>query len=138
MTRAHFKKIAKTRLAEAKVLYRKEKYSGAYYLAGYCIECSLKACIAKKVKKSEFPPAPEVVKEIYTHNLTKLIKSAGLGLLLEQELKKDSQFAKYWNIVKDWNEKSRYTVTTEKVAEDLIEAISNSNNGVFKWIKLHW
>ena len=43
--------------------------SGAYYLAGYAVECAIKACIAKKTRKSEWPPKPEDVRKMYSHDL---------------------------------------------------------------------
>ena len=49
------KGLALTRLREAKVLLANGEYSGAYYLAGYVIECALKACIAKQTQRHEFP-----------------------------------------------------------------------------------
>jgi hypothetical protein len=44
--RATFQQLAELRLAEARALHAEGLYSGAYYLAGYAIECALKAKIA--------------------------------------------------------------------------------------------
>src|SRR5690242_7885063 len=46
-----FKKLAEIRMAEARTLLKARHYDGAYYLAGYAVECALKACIAKRTKK---------------------------------------------------------------------------------------
>jgi hypothetical protein len=43
MNSADFQKLATIRLAEEKILLRNKQYAGAYYLAGYSIECALKA-----------------------------------------------------------------------------------------------
>lgn len=48
--------LSRIRLKEAKALLDAGLYDGAYYLAGYAVECGLKACIAKKTKRHEFPP----------------------------------------------------------------------------------
>src|SRR5919106_3680906 len=40
--------------------------SGAYYLAGYAVECGLKACIAKQVRRHEFPDRT-TVNQSHTH-----------------------------------------------------------------------
>ncbi|HLF84399.1 MAG TPA: HEPN domain-containing protein [Blastocatellia bacterium] len=55
MNRNDLKLLAVTRLREAKVLLANGEYSGAYYLAGYVVECALKACIAKRTKRHDFP-----------------------------------------------------------------------------------
>jgi HEPN domain-containing protein len=139
MNRADFKKLAGRRLTEAKILLKNKKYLGAYYLAGYCVECSLKACIAKQTRKSEFPRDRKSLDYIYTHNLSKLVKGSGLEIALDKKIESSSNFERFWAIVDDWSEESRYTVAiTRKMAEDLTEAISNPDDGVFKWIKKHW
>ena len=55
MNRTDFQKLAEERIAEAKILLDAGKWSGAYYLAGYAVECALKACIAKMTKSEDFP-----------------------------------------------------------------------------------
>jgi HEPN domain-containing protein len=47
MTRKDLQKLAAIRLKEAKLLLAANAPDGAYYLAGYAVECALKACIAK-------------------------------------------------------------------------------------------
>ena len=46
MNRSDFQQLADVRIDEAAVLFAQGKYDGAYYLAGYAVECGLKACIA--------------------------------------------------------------------------------------------
>lgn len=48
MNRLDLQNLALARLEEVEVLLNNHKYSGAYYLSGYVIECALKACIAKQ------------------------------------------------------------------------------------------
>ncbi|MFH1072445.1 MAG: HEPN domain-containing protein [Nanoarchaeota archaeon] len=141
MNRSDFQKLALIRIQEAKILLKNKCYDGAFYLAGYSVECGLKACIAKKTKKYDFPPNRQTVNDCYIHDLEKLIKTAELNKEFDKE-KKKKRFAVFWNVVKDWNEEVRYTVKTKKEAkrdaEALVEAISNEKNGVFQWIKKHW
>lgn len=48
-------------------------------------------------------------------------------------------FDLHWRRVKFWSEESRYDVSkNEQDARDLIRAISDSQEGVLPWIKLHW
>jgi HEPN domain-containing protein len=44
MNRDDFQQLADVRIAEAAVLLAQGNYDGAYYLAGYAVECGLKAC----------------------------------------------------------------------------------------------
>ena len=138
MNRDKFQNIALLRLEEAEKLLEHKFYSGAYYLAGYCIECALKACIAKQTRQYDFPPERNIIEKIYTHKIIDLINSSGLKTELETECKINAEFESNWKTVKDWKENSRYNVANEGDARDLIEAISNNENGVLKWIKQHW
>lgn len=137
MNRNDLKQLSLIRLKEARVLLKNENYEGAYYLCGYVIECGLKACIAKKTKRYDFPDK-KTVEESYTHDLTRLVKIAGLSIELDKEMKSNPIFGTNWSIVKDWSEASRYEKHTEKEAHDLFSAVANKNHGVLQWLKLHW
>ena len=54
MNRTDLQKLSNARIREARILFAAGEYSGAYYLAGYAVECALKACIAKSVKRHDF------------------------------------------------------------------------------------
>lgn len=73
-----FRRLSDLRLRERKALFGQRLYSGAYYLAGYSVECALKACICKNMRRAEFPPDRKSLDNIYTHDLDKLITGAGL------------------------------------------------------------
>ena len=57
MNRSDFQQLADVRIDEAAVLLVQGKYDGTYYLAGYAVECGLKACIAKRTERYAFPPS---------------------------------------------------------------------------------
>lgn len=137
MNRNDLRELALIRLSEAQVLLKNGSYEGAYYLCGYVVEYGLKACIAKQTKRYDFPDK-KTVDESYTHDLTKLVKIAGLGLDLDKEIKSNPDFEVKWNIVKDWSEASRYEKHSKKEAQDLYFAIANKKQGVLQWIKRHW
>lgn len=101
MNRYDFQKLATVRAREAKLLLNKKFYNGAYYLAGYAIECALKACIAKDTKRFEFPPNRKIIEKVYTHDLKELLAAAGLKALFDNELKTNQELEKYWSSVKD-------------------------------------
>lgn len=55
MNRSDIQILADIRVGEAKALLDLGHWPGAYYLAGYAVECALKACIAKLTKADDFP-----------------------------------------------------------------------------------
>ena len=137
MNRNDLKELARIRLREAGVLLRNDQCEGAYYLCGYVVECGIKACIAKQTKRYDFPDK-KTVNASYSHCLKDLVKVAGLDLALDQEMKRDPDFAVNWAVVKDWSEESRYEKHTKKEAQALYSAITNKEHGVLRWIKQHW
>jgi len=137
MTRRKLQKIAYMRRREALALLKKGLFSGCYYLSGYVVECGLKACIAKKVRKHEFPDK-ETVNQSYTHNLVQLLGIAGLEIKFKEKALRSKQFEVNWSTIKDWSENSRYEVINEKKAKDMYKALINRKDGVLQWIKLYW
>lgn len=47
MDRTQLQQLAELRLRDADALLAARQWAAAYYLLGYCIECALKACVAK-------------------------------------------------------------------------------------------
>jgi HEPN domain-containing protein len=138
MTRRDFQQLALIRLKEAKVLFDNKCYSGSFYLSGYTVECALKACIAKKTKRFEFPER-EFVNQIHTHKLNQLISLLGLKRDLDNEINNNVVFASYWGYLKDWDVKVRYDRNVKRQqALDAINAISDNQNGILKWLKNFW
>lgn len=138
MTRSDLQKLAMIRLSEAKLLLRHRKYDGAYYLAGYAVECALKACLAKRTKRYEFPPGPAVVKDYYTHSYKDLLKVAELTSQRDKDNESNPRLRAHWTIVNLWKETRRYESSTKTQATELIEAIGDEPDGVLPWIKRFW
>lgn len=134
MNRADLQKLADMRIEEAEILLKAKKYAGAYYLAGYAIEFALKACIAKKVRRYDYPDKQHAHK-CYTHKVEELVGLAGLKRLLDA----DRDLTLRWIVVKDWNEETRYERKVTRVeAQTLFDAITDPVHGVLPWIKLYW
>lgn len=139
MNRRDFRETAKIRIADAKALLKTGRNSsGAYYLAGYAVECGIKACIAKNTRAGDWPPKPEDVRKMYSHDLNELIKQAGLAAAFRTELTSNPQFAGYWGTVKEWSEQKRYERCSQTDAGELIMAITDISNGVLVWIQQYW
>ena len=112
--------------------------AGAYYLAGYAVECAVKACIARKTVRFEFASRDQV-NASYTHDLEKLVRVAGLQADLDVRRQANQTFRDNWGLVKDWTEESRYDhSTTLPMARDLYRAIVGQPCGVMRWLRRHW
>ncbi len=114
------------------------RYECAYYIGGYVVECALKACIAKRTKRSDFPAPPRTIQDVYTHDLAKLVRQAGLELELQEEINSDPHFAANWAVAKLWSEESRYDRKTALDAQDLYQAITDEAHGVLRWLERRW
>jgi HEPN domain-containing protein len=141
--RKDFQKLAEDRLADARVLFKARRFDVAYYLAGYAVECAIKAHIAKQGRHHQFPATPETVRDIYSHDFNKLLRVAGLAPMVEAAKKADVKLKRYWDgAVKDWTEKSRYDRSSrregKKRAQDIIDAIADPDHGVLKCLKTDW
>ena len=138
MNRGDLQALTRQRLREARALLRASHHSGAYYLAGYAVECALKACIAGKTQRYEFPDRERVVQS-HTHKLDALVALAGLKKALEADMVDDAALRLNWNIVKQWSEHARYRTDLQKTdALELYSAISGRNGGLLPWIKRRW
>jgi HEPN domain-containing protein len=134
--RRDFRALAELRAEDARVLLRSRRQLGAYYLAGYAVECALKACIAKQRKRFEFPPKRGSVEKMYSHDLDTLLDVAGLDAQLKKEIAANPDFAANWNTVKDWTAESRYQASGLN-GKDMYNAVRGPN-GVLSWIRLRW
>jgi HEPN domain-containing protein len=136
MNRGEFQSLTVERLEDAASLLKAERYSAAYCLSGYAIECALKACIAGRTKQDEFPPKDAA--KYYVHDLLKLLNIADLDSTFEQERKLDAAFETNWTVVKDWTEEARYQSRGKQKAEEILAAINDPQHGVLQWLKRNW
>jgi HEPN domain-containing protein len=137
MNRVGLQEIANTRIREASALLTAGFPDGAYYLAGYSVECALKACIAKKTREHDFPEK-KLVNESYTHRLKDLLRLADLKTEFETALQQDQLMEANWDIVQNWSEESRYEKRTFQQAASLLSAIDDQPGGLLPWIRQRW
>lgn len=137
MKKSDFEELCSVRLEEALALLDDGHWDGAYYLAGYAVECALKACICRQSGAHDFPPK-DTNKTHYTHNLVELIRTAGLKDALAAHSSQDPVFERNWSIVRDWDEQSRYRRLAEIEAVMLLAAVTEPVHGVLAWVKLSW
>ena len=137
MDRSDFQQLAEIRAKEAQSLFDQEQYDGAYYLAGYAVECALKACIAKRMRQYEFPDK-NLANKVFTHNLASLVQLASLEIELGTATQSNPDLGKNWNTAKDWSEEARYDRYVRQKAKDLVIAVLDSESGILPWLRERW
>lgn len=116
------------------------RWSVAYYVAGYAVECGLKACVLVRVAAT-----PEVIfdnkrfsEHCWTHNLADLVKQADLETARLAAVAANPAFLRNWFTVKDWSEQARYETHPHHKAKRLYAAIADQSNGVMPWVRMYW
>jgi hypothetical protein len=138
VNRSELQRLARDRLRDARVLLAGRRWSGAYYLTGYAVECGLKAAvIVRLMTRDEFPDR-KFSEQCWTHNLIQLVALAGLTAALDAERTVDPDFLNNWDTVKDWSESSRYARRTKAQALALYRAVADNKRGVLRWIRPRW
>jgi len=138
MNRTDLQILAEDRLKDAEVLLANGRFGAAYYLAGYAVECALKACIAKLTKAEDFP-IKNSTNTVYIHDFKKLAAAAGVEAAIAQLAGSDQSFKNNWAIVGGWSEESRYDRSIDQpLAERMVDAVSEPQHGVLQCIRQYW
>ena len=137
MNRADFQALSIERVADAQALLAAGRWSGAYYVAGYAVECALKACVAKQTQAEDFPDKDRAVKA-YTHDLNQLLVLLGLKDQLKAERTANPPLNAHWGVVLEWSEQARYVFWDEAKARGMVAAVTASPDGVLAWITPRW
>ncbi len=134
MNEAHWIRLSQARAANAQFLLNAGRWPAAYYLAGYAVECRLKACIVQRVRNDPgivFDKS-RPINQIWTHDISVLSNQAGLSKKISDET--NSRVVSNWLLVKEWKETSRYDFPSDAEATDLVLAITEPIQGVLAWI----
>ena len=99
MNQAELQFMAAERIEDASVLLAGGRWSFAYYIAGYAVECALKSCVLSRTpltggifKDKKFSEA------CFTHDFGKLIELAGLTIELNAALAGNNTFVGHWGV----------------------------------------
>jgi len=131
--------LAEERIRDSAALLTASQWSGAYYLAGYALECALKSCVLHHVEQSGIIFDDKRFSEkCWTHDLELLVKLANLDVSRGAAIQADPELGKNWLIAKDWSELSRYRLSTQQQSQLLYNAINDRTHGVLRWIKQNW
>jgi hypothetical protein len=106
-------------------------------LAGYAVECALKACIAKRTQEHDFPEKGS--HKYFSHDLEDLLGFAKLKRELDQAFQTNPALRTNWTIILNWSEESRYKQgRTDQDVTDLLIAIEDQTGGVLTWLRQRW
>jgi HEPN domain-containing protein len=101
--------MAEERVRDAAALLRARRWSAAYYLAGYAVECGLKACVVAYIQRHI-----EVIfrerrfsERCWTHDFDELLKLAELKARYDADVATDPLLKFNWQVVKNWKETTR-------------------------------
>ena len=137
MNRIDLQELSEIRLQEARALLDAGFPDGAYYLAGYAVECALESCVAKRTREHDFPDK-KLVTDSHTHDLAKLLQLTELKVGLESSMQGNPAMQSSRDEIQDWSETTRYERKSHQEASDLLQAIDDRPGGLLSWIKLHW
>ena len=133
------RQIAQQRIEEAECLFANGHFDGAYYLAGYALELTLKAKICDCLRVPNFYKqhiTGELSKAFKTHKIDNLLLFTGLHETLNTEKQTNPVLLTTWSVVTCWNENSRYNninTCDNSKSEDFISAIKY----IITWINTH-
>jgi HEPN domain-containing protein len=131
------KALSVAKLSDAQLLFAHERWSNAYYLAGYAVELAFKACLAGQFIADAIPDR-KLVTDLHTHDLSKLVSLAGLQTALKQRQDQDVEFAQNWGLTAQWKPDSRYEIRDRSAADYLVHAVGDDAHGVLPWIRTFW
>jgi HEPN domain len=141
---AELQRMAEERIQDAKALLDAGRWEFAYYVAGYAVECALKACMLRRMIYTGwiFDEGVKKLDECRTHEFVKLIQIAGMMGELNDSLKASAAaidgFVTNWETTNEWNVTSRYESRSEAEARKLYLAITDEPYGVMGWIRNYW
>jgi hypothetical protein len=123
--RKDLQRLANLRLRESRALLKVGLFDGAYHAAGLAVECGMKAIIAKKTRKHQFPDK-KLATDCWTHNPEVLAKHADILAAIKKLQDGSEIFDSNWAQVSQWQVESRYAISvTEREARDFYAAVAS-------------
>ena len=127
------------RVLDADALLNANRWSAAYYLIGYAVECGLKACILARIETTGVIFTERKFSEdCWTHDIERLVSAANLHAARGQDIANNQALGQNWLVVSQWNETKRYDQMSEPQARALYEAVTDNASGVLPWIRARW
>jgi hypothetical protein len=123
MSPRDLRSLATDRIEDARVLFDSGRVAGSMYLAGYAIECSLKARICDSLGWEELR-SDGAYRSMKTHDLVFLLSFTGR----ESQVLSTAHLS-YWSLVTKWRPEMRYehaAATSQSDAEAMLDACSRT------------
>ena len=148
-SRSNLQNLTKQRLDEANALLTLNFSDAAFYLAGYSIECALKAVVRKthdqdnfykpdRSNKGNWYLQERIFREFKTHNYNDLLVLLGLSAKFELARVSNPQLYSAWIDIQKaaWTEQYRYELGTKsgQNVSDFIKAVEL----LIIWISKYW
>ncbi len=143
MNQAELQLQAEERIKDASALIKEQRWSFAYYVAGYAVECALKSAVLQRMTLtgSVFKDK-KFAEKCFTHKFEDLVDLAGLRNELHARFAVSTAandgFVANWGVACAWTESSRYEFKAESEARALYNTITDATAGVLPWIKNYW
>lgn len=148
-TPAEIISLAGQRLEEAKILYANNMVDGAFYLAGYAVELTLKAKCCnlfgipnlyddEDKSLNSISGIGDLRKLLKTHNLSLLLVCSGLKNKFDVEKANNKDIAITNSLLFNcWDENARYKPCGHKDSKDVGKLLTllDGDNGLLKWIR---
>jgi hypothetical protein len=139
VNRAELRQLSTERIEDARALLAAKQWSGAYYLAGYSLECALKSCVLAYIERTGVIfEDRKYAEKCWTHDIEELVRQADLKVERDKAAGTNLNLGNNWLIAKDWSELSRYRLFTQLQAEKLFNALTDHTDGVLSWVKTFW
>src|SRR5262249_3808439 len=130
---ADLQSLARERIPDADALIRGGRWSFAYYVAGYAVECALKSCLlARMIYTGWVFQDKAKINDCLTHDFGDLINLSGLTAELNAQLASNPAFVANWGTTIQWKVTDRYGQKAEAEARALYAAITDDPDGVLK------
>ena len=148
-SRSDLQTLTKQRLDDAGALLTLHFPDAAFYLAGYSIECALKAVVCKTLDQDDFYEPDRsnkatryvqerILREFKTHNYNDLLVLSGLSAKFEVARDADPALYLAWIEIEEaaWTEQYRYQLGTKSIqnVSDFITAVKT----LIVWISRYW
>ncbi|OMP79280.1 hypothetical protein [[Flexibacter] sp. ATCC 35208] len=141
--------LAQQRLREADILLKNGMCDGAFYLAGYSVELTLKAKICdrlgipnlfdeKNLEANSIKGISDIRKALKTHNLLILLIFSGLKVKFDADKATNIELAKANSLLfNSWDENARYKPCGHIIQKDVEKLITllSRENGLISWIE---
>jgi hypothetical protein len=139
LNRVTLQQLSDERIADARALLAATQWAGAYYLAGYALECALKSCVLAYIDRTGIIfKDKKYAQNCWTHDIEDLVRQAGLTIERDKAAGTNITLGQHWMVAKDWSEASRYRISTQLQAEKLFHALTDKTEGVLPWVKNYW